>query len=373
MKPVGAALLVAAVAGLAPTAAGAQQLRLLELPGVGALPQVPPLAPPQPPPRETPPIRGTVFAREEVRVALAADGTPQALTVVQRLLVRSLGDFAFAIPAPATRVTPGPGSRSRPGLRPNQILWQGFSPRRAVLVAVAELRTRDSVPWLPVRVRVSGAPKQAGPFELGVTVENATTTQTTASIGPAVQADVAAAIGALRAAAGIDRSFEGRTVRLLGSTRTRRVSVWAPLSLRGSIGFPAGSVRNLEAERIPTRLGARTIHLTVRGEALRAAAPQIRLVARPLPGGALPPPSTTTLEAAVLGSLRYARTRQYQAFLANPDPEGPSTTSYVYETAVPERSRPQPRPSDDSELPPALLVGFLALLGAGLVVAWSHL
>jgi hypothetical protein len=293
---------------------------------------------------------------------------------VQRLLVRSLGDFAFAIPAPATRVTPGRGSKSRPGLRPNQILWQGFSPRRAVLVAVAELRPRDSVPSLPLRVRVSGAPTQAGPFELRVTLENATTTQASASIGPAVQSDVAAAIGALRAAAGIDRPLEGRTVRLVGVARTRQFSVTAPLALRGSIGFPAGSVTNLEAERIPSRLGANAIHVTVRGEAVRAAAPLIRLVAKPLPRAALPPPSASTLEAAVLGSLRYARTRQFQAFLANPDPAGVSSTSYVYETAAPERAaRPQPRPSDDSGLPPALLVGCLALLGVGLVVAWSHL
>jgi len=76
----------------------------------------------------------------------------------------------------------------------------------------------------------------------------------------------------------------------------------------------------------------------------------------------------------VLGSLRYARARQFEEFLANPDPEGVSTTSYVYETAAPERvTRPEPRPADDSGLSPALLIGGLVLLGVGLVVAWSHL
>ena len=56
-------LLAVAVAALAPTAASAQQFRLLELPGVEVLPRVPPLAPPQPPITETPRLRGSVFAR----------------------------------------------------------------------------------------------------------------------------------------------------------------------------------------------------------------------------------------------------------------------------------------------------------------------
>ena len=163
MTPAGAVLLAVAVAALAPTAASAQQFRLLELPGVEALPRVPPLAPPQPPVTETPRLRGSVFARERVVVGMAPDGTPRTVTVSQRLLVRALGDYAFVVPAPAVRVVAGPGSQSRPGLRPNQIVWQGFSPRRKVLVAVAELRPGGSVPALPVRVRVTGRSRSARP------------------------------------------------------------------------------------------------------------------------------------------------------------------------------------------------------------------
>jgi hypothetical protein len=114
--------------------------------------------------------------------------------------------------------------------------------------------------------------------------------------------------------------------------------------------------------------------VTVRGEALRSAVPRIRLVAQPLPRAALPPRTASSLEALVLGSLRYARTRQFQAFLANPDPQGVSTASYVYETAAPEQvARPQPRPADSSGLPTVLVIGGLVLLGAGLLIAWSHL
>ena len=77
----------------------------------------------------------------------------------------------------------------------------------------------------------------------------------------------------------------------------------------------------------------------------------------------------------MLGSLRYARTWQFQRFLANPDPVGPSTATYEYETAAPApTARPESRPTDDRfGLPTALVIGGLMLLGVGLVVAWSHL
>lgn len=374
MTPARAVLLVAAVAALAPAAASAQQFRLLELPGTGALPKIPPLAPPQPPPTETPPLRGTVFARERILVGIGSDGTPSSVTVTQELRLRSLGDYAFVVPAPASRVTPGPGSESRPGLRPNQIVWQGFSPGRKLLVAVAELRPRQSIFALPVRIRVEGSPTRPGPFQLTITIENATRTQATVAIAPGVRADVAAGFDALRAAAGINRPFEGRTVRLRREPTGRRFEVWAQLALRGRIAFPRGSVSNLTTAQFPRRLGRKAVRITVRGEALRAATPRLAVEARPVVAAALPA-SATSLEALVLGSLRYARTWQFQRFLANPDPVGPSTAEYEYETAAPApTARPESRTADDRfSLPTALVVGGLALLGVGLVVAWSHL
>lgn len=375
MRSVGTALIAVAVAALAPTAAGAQQLRLLELPGAEVLPRVPPLAPPQPPPTETPPLRGTVFSRERILVGIGGDGSASSVTVTQELRLRSLGDYAFVVPAPAFRVTPGPGSESRPGLRPNQIVWQGFSPRRKLLVAVAELRPRRSIFALPVRIRVDGSPTRPGPFELTIMLENATRTQATVAIAPGVQADVAAGFGALRAAAGINRPLEGPTVRLRREARGRRFEVWAPLALRGRIVFPPGSVRNLARAPFPRMLGRDAVSMTVRGEALRAATPRLAVEARPLVAAALPRASATSLEALVLGSLRYARTWQFQRFLANPDPGGPSTATYEYQTAAPApAARPESQPTDDrSGLPRALVIGGLVLLGVGFVVAWSHL
>lgn len=368
-------LLVGAAGILAPPANAAPPLRLADLPGVEALRPIPPLAPPQPPATEVPRLRGTVFAEERVVVGISADGTPTTVNVVQRLRVRSLGDYTFFIPAPAISVVAAPGSESQPGLRPNQVVWQGFSPRRKVLAASAELRPADSVSALPLRVRVTGAPVRRGPFELVITVENTTRTPAGGFTADAVGTDVVRALAALRAAAKINRPIEGKFVRIRGERRPLTLHVSAPFAVRGLVGFPAGDVRGLTRTRFARKLDGGTLRVTVRGVALRDAAPRLMIVARPLVAAAVPPPAARTLQAAVLGYLRYARTRQYQAFLANPDPRGPSVTTYVYDTTAGERRAvtPEPQPDDDSALPTAIVLGGLALFGLGLVVLWAHL
>jgi hypothetical protein len=368
-------LLVTAAGTLAPTATAAPPSRLADLPGAEALDPVPPLSPPQPPVTEVPRIRGTVSSDERVVVGIGPDGTPTAVTVVQRLLVRSLGDYTFYIPAPAVSVVAAPGSESQPGFRPNQIVWQGFSPRRKVLAARGELRPADSVSPLPLRAHVTGAPVRPGPFELVIAMENTTRSRAFGFTGDAVGADVIQALAALRAAAGINRPIEGRVVRVRGQTKRVIFQVSAPLGLQGSVGFPAGAVRALSRSRFTARLDRGTLRVTVRGVARRAAVPRLRIVARPLAAAALPTRSARTLEATVLAYLRYARTRQYQTYLANPDPRGPSRSTYVYDTAAVKRTPapPEPEHSDDSVLPAAILVGGLTLLGLGLVVLWAHL
>jgi hypothetical protein len=367
-------LLVLAAGTLPPTATAAPPVRLADLPGVEALRPIPPLAPPQPPVTEVRPLRGTVFAQQRVVVGIAPDGAATAVTVVQRLLVRSLGDYAFFIPAPAVSVVAAAGSESQPGFRPNQIVWQGFSPRHKVLAARAELRPADSIPALPLRVRVTGAPVRPGPFELVITIENATRTPALTFTADAVRSDVTRALDALRAAAQINRPIEGSFVRIRGRTKRVTLQVSAPLGLRGSVDFPAGAVRGLTRRRFTSRLDRGTLRVSVRGFARRAAAPRVRIVARPLVGAALPPRPARSLSAAILGYLRYARTHQYQTYLANPDPQGPSRATYVYNTAAKRTAAPPEREhSDDSAFPAVILVGGLALLGLGLVMLWAHL
>jgi hypothetical protein len=375
----GPVALAIVIGGLIPPAVAASPpLRLVELPGVEAVPQVPPLSPPQPPLVETARLRGTVSARERVVVGIDPGGTPTKVSVVQRLTVRALGDYAFFIPAPAESVATAEGSESQPGFRPNQIVWQGFSPRRKVLAAVVNLRLGGSVAALPIRIRVSGAPVRPGPFELVLSLENATGTQVQTFTADAPESDVSAAVDALRAAARIGRAVEGRAVRIRGTSTPTTIDVSAALALRGTVRFPADSVRDVTPARFSGVVGGErrsTLRVTVRGVALRPAAPRLRVVAEPVADAALPPASARTLDAAITAYLRYARTRQYLTFLANPDLRGPSRTTYVFETAAPERPAvgPGPEPSDDSGVPVPVIAAGLALLGLGLVVLWAHL
>jgi hypothetical protein len=371
LGPIALTLAVGAFASGADAAAPPAQLA--ELPGVQALPPVPPLAPPQPPLVETPRLRGTVANRQRVVVGLDADGAPNRVRVVQRLIVRALGDYTFLIPAPAVSVVAAPGSESQPGLRPNQIVWRGFSPRRKVLAAIADLRLGDAAGALPIRVRVSGLPTRPGPFELVLSIENTTRTRGRAFRADAEQGELADALAALRRSAPLHREVDEQTIRISGQSRPANVEAWAPLELRGSVVFPPGTVRGLTRTRFTRRLGRQTLSLRFEGVASRAAAPRVRITASPSTAAAVPA-SAPTLDAVVAAYLRYARTLQYRSFLANPGPLGPSSTTYVYETAAAERATPQrPDPDDDSVLPAAVLLGGLGLLGLGLVVLWAHL
>jgi hypothetical protein len=370
--PLALALGVAATTATAATPPS----QLAELPGTAALPRTPPLAPPQPPLAEVVRLPGTVTAHARVAVGIDAEGTPTKVSVVQRLSVRALGDYAFFIPAPALSVAPAPGSESEPGLRPNQIVWQGFSPRRRLLAAAAELRVGD-VDVLPLRIRISGAPTRPGPFELVLTLENTTHTTVRAFTADALEPDVVEALDDLRAAARIGSSLEDRSVRVRGQVSPSTVEVSAALDVRGLVSFPAGAVRDLAPARFSGELGGarrNALRVSIRGVALRPAVPTVRVVAEPAVADTLPPRSARTLEAAIAAYLRYARTRQYETFLANPDPRGPSRTTYVFQTERPSATTPTPSPStDERALPGAVIVAGLALLGAGLVVLWSHL
>jgi hypothetical protein len=373
-----ALLLALAVGILAPTANAGAPVRLAELPGVEALPNVPPLNPPQPPLTEVARLRGTVFAQNRVIVGIDAGGAPRAVSVAQRLLVRALGDYTFFVPAPALSVVAAAGTESQPGFRPNQIVWQGFSPRRKVLAARAALRLPESIPALPLRIRVTGAPTGPGPFELVVSLENATYAQGHVfSATAAVESDLAAALAALRGAARSGRAVEEETVRIKGQSAPALVGASAVLAARGTVDFPDGAVSSLSPARFSVVLGAekdRTVRITVRGVARRSATPKIRIVAEPLVRAALPRRPVRDLASLIRAYLGYARTRQFLTFLANPDPNGKSTTSYVFETAAAERSVARPEREESGRgVPAAVLAIALALVGLGLVVLWAHL
>jgi hypothetical protein len=99
----------------------------------------------------TPVFRGSLSSRERVTARIDPEGKVRGVNVLQRIVVPT-GDFFFAVAAPAVDVTAAKGSGSQPGLRPNAILWQGFSPGHRVLASDARLRLHQSVPYLPLGV-----------------------------------------------------------------------------------------------------------------------------------------------------------------------------------------------------------------------------
>ena len=366
--------MAAIVGALAPGAAVAQPGQLLEVPGE-ALPAVPPLAPPQPPllpGTDIEPLRGTAVATERVRVAIAGDGSPTAARVTQRLQLRSVGDFALFVPAPAASVVALEDSDSQPGLRPNQIVWRGFAQGRKTLAADAELRLRDAASALPVRIRIAGAPTAAGAFELVVTVEDASVATVRTADGTADAVDLVRALRRLRAAARARTSADA-AIPLRGRLSETSREVTAAFGVRGSLTFPPEAARVRGATTFSAELGGeRRVRFAFRGTAARAVAPRLRIVVEPVPAAAVP--HAADLDAVATGYLRYARTLQYEQFLANPDPNGRSRTTYVFETETEApAATPAPKNDGDDALPlPLLALGGTLLVGA-LVVLWAHL
>jgi hypothetical protein len=80
------------------------------------------------------------------------------------------------------------------------------------------------------------------------------------------------------------------------------------------------------------------------------------------------------LAQATLASLEFARSRQYDAFLGNPDPLGRSATTYVYRSGT--RAAPVATPVSTKEgrdWPRTVLLGLGVLtLLAGATIVWSR-
>jgi hypothetical protein len=400
---------IAAAAAVSPT--GWAQGRFVDLPRTeSALPLTPPVPPT--PDSSGLPLTPSLFVgglttRELVVVGVDPAGVPHSVRVLQRIFVGPSGDYVFSLPAPVVSVRPGPGTESMPGQRENEVLWQGFSPGRRVLAAWVQLRPGESTPVLPVRVRVEtsvdGRPLEAGErrsgdLEVSVTVENATGASARAFTADAEPLSVAQALDELRGAVRRDVSGEGVFVRVRGPVRPVRARIAVPLRVEGTLSFPPGAA-SLEGApggvaRISGRLDARntTLRLELRGRANAAPPPKLALRITPQslaprftpPGGgtwveafrrgALGRNGRALLERAIALELTYARQRQYDMYLASPDPTGPSSISYVYRTASTSRARPLPQPSsDDDDVLWLVLAGIALLLAVPTAaVVWAR-
>jgi hypothetical protein len=388
---IGAALVVA----VAPRAAVAQP-PVVSLPWPPMiLPKTPPLAPSTAGVLPLP-LRflGKLECRERVVVGLEDDGTPNSVRVLQRIVVKALGNYVFAVPAPVRSVLPGPGTESPPGRRLNQILWQGFSPGHRVLEAWAELRPADSVSSLPLRIRVTTevagsrlepGEKRSGDLQVTLNVENATTVTAPSFTAEPHPVDLAVVLGRIRSAIRRDVFAEGLNVRLLSSTRPVEARVAAPLRIEGTLTFVPGTVELRGAHRGVVRISALLdglrrprLRLVLRGRATNASPPKMELRVRT---AELPDTVTasqdprTRLAGTIALELAYARKRQYDMFLASPEQTGPSSTTYVYRTtaAVLPATPAGSGGSDEDHTLGWIVLGLVLAAGVpAAAVIWAH-
>ncbi len=352
-----AALGAGAVAAVAPSAYAVDHLVLLPSP-VRAPTSIPPLTS-----RATvDEVRwpGRISSSQRVEARLGAGGRPVSVTVVQRLLVRGLGDYVLAIRAPVTAVRSAAGTASEPGLRAGALLWQGFSPGRELLAVRADLRVTQAAPYLPLDVslrRIGGASR--------VRLVNTTGVAMKVPAGVGRPRELAAILAA------VARGQRDVFAHIAAPIGSRTVRVEAPLRVEGEIVS--------DSRRVPVDVvlgGGRPLEATYD---VPGSAPRVRLTATPfVPAELLRLPAGVggrgALERTVETLARTARVAQYSAFLGNPDPLGRSEAIYVFRTTS-ERAAPPTRGDGEDGLGALgialIVVGAAAALVGGAVV-WAR-
>jgi hypothetical protein len=308
-----------------------------------------------------------VQTTEHVTARVDAQGRVFAVGVHQRLVVFDQGDYVYYIPAPVIDVLAAPGSESMPGQRRNFILWSGFNPRRKVLAADARLRPVDAAKLLPIRIETDGD---------RIVVRNATRIGAGTFTADAVAPPLARYLDSVRAAVSDGRPVPQGTAVVRGRVAPASAAVEAPLHVTGTIG----------GRHVNTTLGdGRPLSLVVlQGNGkidLRiAVVPPTRLLTPPNGAAAWAASRAsgrTLLARANAVLLRLARARQFDSFLADPDPRGGAQTTYVYRTGQPSSlgaERPIATATDAGRSAiwnAATIIGVVAFVGAGLVV-WAR-
>jgi hypothetical protein len=361
-------------------------------------------------------VPGRVDSRQEVSVGIGPDGAPVSVRDIERLVLNGKGDYSFIVPGPLTDVLPGPGTDSQPGFRTDAIVWQGFSPGRRVLAADARLRPKDAAASLPVRLslRTTVAGKELEPGERGsgqlileLTAENVTATPVVTFTAAGVPRELAVVLDSLRNTIAHGDAYNSYVANIGSKPEPLTRRFGALVELQGSIAFPHGRVEALRAtgarvagghvvfsgrlgEDDPTRL---TVRVTGRASDLGApilnmrVTPDLELHAlRPPQGstwkqaigkGLVRPDPRAFLSDTIAALLRTSRTRQYEAFLANPDPylrAGADRTVYRYRTVAAVRAvSPVTTAGGGHGTLFAVLVALGgAAIASGLLVVWAR-
>jgi hypothetical protein len=365
-------------------------------------------------------IPGPVSDAEAITVDLGPTGAVAAVHAVQRLTVQGLGDFEIRVPGPARNVRALPGSQEQPGLRRGAILWQGFSPGRKELDASYDLFPGVESARLPLRFAISmtanGAPVKGnapvtGRFGLRVRVSNVSAIPENVQAGAVAPATVASALDAVRRDLVAGRAPEPGTSGVptdlvaSGPLEGRSVEIEAPFRVQGSFTFPPGAVTSVDgavATDGPTRTSVTfdrrlgggaplAFDVVIEGRANGMRRPSLRATASPVPpspsvvqppgrswrkaaSGPRPPDPAAMLELLQETLWRSARVAPYQQYVGDPDPLGPTTTSYAFRFAPPARAVAPP-PVAAQGFRPIGVAALLAIVLAGLatgVVLWSR-
>ncbi|HEX8001136.1 MAG TPA: hypothetical protein VF519_00405 [Mycobacteriales bacterium] len=221
---------------------------------LGDIPVPPEAFPDRPERLRTSIVPGRVDDTERVEVALAPDGSPAAVTMTQRLVLRGTGQFIVWERSSAQDVE-ALEDTTAPVLKREAVIWQGFVDGSKTLAARLTLDPAVEAQLLPFRVeldwrgpgRIGPGGALPGPGEVVVRLRNVTARGVDLPTGTV--ADPASLVAPLEALARAGRSLTpvvppaaGRGLPLSLPAREtgapRNVAVPAPLRVRGAITAP---------------------------------------------------------------------------------------------------------------------------------------
>lgn len=323
---------------------------------------------------------GAVAIVTAIDVAVDEGGRPVGGRLRQDLTLDGVGDYVLEIPEEADRAaTPEgasdeQGAPSRPGLRDGTVVWEGFSPGRRVLAAVADLGPDAMGNRFPVRLTISppGAGGGAGPVT--VTIANATTLPVPVADGTPAAAPLAEALAAARAELAAGRfpraGSAGVPLTIPGTAGPNAsVSVTPTVTVGGEVRFGDGArpaAGPLDAGLPLALVGAGPVALG------------LTLSFQPPPPGALAADLRTEegrrqgLRALQTVLATGLRARDYGPYLAGVD-RAVTTTGFTVGLAPPPPPAPvpPPRPQADGRTIAIALLGALGL-AAVTMTAWRR-
>ena len=198
--------------------------------------------------------------------------------------------------------------------------------------------------------------------------------------------DLALVLGRIRSAIRRGVSAEGLNIRMRSPMTPVTARVAAPLRLEGTLTFAPGTVQLRGAPdgvvRISSLLDGQRrsrLRLVLRGRATNASAPKLNLRVRTarIPDTVTASQSPRTRLAGTIAlELAYARKRQYDMFLANPEQSGPTSTTYVYRTTAgvrPATPAAATGGGDEGHTAGWIVLGLLLVAGVpAAAVIWAH-